>query len=138
MTSPFDFIKSFNEKSKYLLHEPADEKDYVPFIVNKGVSFTQDTIMFANQVNMMYNLDRKLQHDFVYYGIPKGKRYGKWLKKEETSDTLQMVMDIYKCNINVASQYMKLLSEDQIKLIREKFEQGGKHGTSRKSNRSSD
>lgn len=137
MTSPFDFIKTFNDKSKYLLESPLDEKDYAPWIINKGMTFTMDTVMFANQVNKMYSLDKKLQHDFYYYGVPKGKRFGKWLKKEEVSDILQMVMDIYKCNINVASQYVKLLSEDQVKLIREKFEQGGKHGT-RKSNRSSD
>lgn len=137
MTSPFDFIKSFNDKSKYLLESPLDEKDYAPWIINKGMTFTMDTVMFANEVNKMYSLDKKMQHDFYYYGVPRGKRFGKWLKKEEVSDILQMVMDIYKCNINVASQYMKLLSEDQVKLIREKFEQGGKHGT-RKSNRSSD
>lgn len=131
MTSPFDFIKSFNDKSKYLLESELDEKDYSPWVINKGMTFTMDTVMFANQANKMYGLDKKLQHDFYYYGVPKGKRFGKWITKDKISDTLQMVMDIYNCNLNVAMQYMKLLSEDQIKLIRDKFEQGGKHGTRR-------
>jgi hypothetical protein len=132
MSSPFDFIKSFNDKTKYLLESAADEKDYVPFIINRGMSFTMDTVMFANAANKMAGLDKKMQHDFYYYGVPKGKRFVKWLKKDDRSDILQNIMDTYKCSINVASQYMKLLSEDHIKMIREKFEQGGKHGTGRK------
>ena len=129
MPSPFEFINSFNSKAKYLLESELDEKDYSPWIINKGLTFTMDTVMFANEVNKMYGLDKKLQHDFYFYGIPKGKRFGKWQKKAEESNTLKQIMDIYSCNLNVAMQYINVLSEEQLHIIHEKFEQGGKqHG----------
>jgi hypothetical protein len=125
--SPFDFINSFNAKTKYLIESDLDEKDYAPWVINKGLSFTRDTVLFANEMNQFYELDRKMQHDFYYHGIPKGKRYGKWLKLEKV-DVIELLSEYYGINKMVAATYMQLLDDKQIAIIREKMVKGGRHG----------
>ena len=65
--SPFDFIDSINSH-KNLFNGPHDvnqvEKEYNPWIVNRGLSLFQDTTTLANFVNQNYHLDKKLQYDF--------------------------------------------------------------------------
>lgn len=129
--SPFDFINSFNSKSKYLLESEMDESDYSAWVINKGLSFTKDTVLFANEMNMYYDLDRKMQHDFYYYGIPKGKRYGKWMKLEKI-DVIELLSEYYGINKMVAATYMQVLDDKQIAIIREKMVKGGRHGNGSK------
>jgi Bacteriophage clamp loader A subunit len=124
--SPFDFIKSFNEKTKYLLVSDLDEKDYSPFVVNKGMSFMQECVPFANEMNRYYDLDKKMQHDFYYYGVPKGKRFGKWLKKEANDSSVALLMDYFNINNLQAQKYLDLLSDEQLEIIKNKMSKGGK------------
>ena len=56
------------------------EKDYKPFIVNRGLSFNHDTALYANEMNFRHYADHKLQFDFFLNSIRPRKRYGKWLK----------------------------------------------------------
>jgi len=40
--SPFDYIKSINEKTGNMMDmSPDAERDYVPFVVNRGLSPTR-------------------------------------------------------------------------------------------------
>ena len=46
--NPFDFVKSINYQKQDLLDDDYDgqiEKEYVPYIVNRALSFTPDTIL---------------------------------------------------------------------------------------------
>ena len=40
------------------------EKAYAPFLVNRSLSYYQDTVMFANEMNRHAQLDNRLQYDF--------------------------------------------------------------------------
>jgi hypothetical protein len=55
------------------MNEDIDGKNYPPFIINRGLSFMQDTIHFANIMNRFSALDKQQQHDFYFYGIRKKK-----------------------------------------------------------------
>ena len=60
--SPFDFIKSINEKTENLMAVSPDvEKDYIPFVVNRGLSFSADTILYANEMNCLPFTERRMQ-----------------------------------------------------------------------------
>lgn len=126
MPSPFDFIGNFSSKEKYLLESELDEKDYNPFIINRGLSFMSDTVLFANEMNRYWQLDKKLQHDFYHYGIPKGKRFGKWIKKDEENDLVLLISDYFCINKTIAERYIDLLSEEQIQTIKDKMNKGGR------------
>ena len=125
MPTPFDYINSINEKKSYLIETTADEKEYGPWIVNKGLSFHQQTVHFANMVNQNWGLDKKLQYDFLYYGVPKGKRWGKWLKKEAAEDNLKAVASFYSVSYAKAEQFIKILTKEQLAEIKLKLNPGG-------------
>jgi hypothetical protein len=127
MTSPFDIIKSFNEKTEMLVTDEHSEKEYTPFVVNRGLSFMRDTILYAAEINKYSCLDKKLQHDFYYYAIPKGKRFGKWEKRIKNEDIV-LIQTIYSCSEKVAIQYLDILNEEAINTLKLRMEQGGKYG----------
>ena len=65
---PFDFVKSINYQKQDLLEDDYDnelEKQYIPYIVNKALSFTCDTVLHANEVNARPFLDKKLQYHYL-------------------------------------------------------------------------
>ena len=60
--SPFDYLNSINMTKKNLMVDEQSEKDYVPFIVNRGLGYFQDTVLLANEMNVnCSNLDHKMQ-----------------------------------------------------------------------------
>lgn len=122
MPSPFDIIRALNEKSDL----EYTDSDYVPFIVNRGLSFIKDTLFFANEMNKYAHLEKSQQNDFYKFGIPKGKRFGKWIKKVESDETLDFIANYFCINKNVAAQYAQLLSAEHLQQIQEKMSRGGK------------
>lgn len=93
------------------------EKDYVPFVVNRSLSYFPETLMHVNLINMYPDLDKKLQFHFLLNSIRPGKRFSKWVKKEEDAD-LQLVMQHYGYSVDKAKQALPLLSNEQLSIIR--------------------
>ena len=76
--NPFEFVKSINEKTGHILADNGDlEKQYNAFLVNRGLSFTPDTILAANEMNVVPFLDKRMQYDYLYSTVRKKKRYSK-------------------------------------------------------------
>ncbi len=116
--SPFDFVKSINEKTENLIQvQPDAERDYVPFMVNRSLSFSPDTILYANMMNEKWMLDKKMQYDFLYGSVRRRRRFDKWMKREE-DDMTPLVMEIYQVNQRRAIEYLSLMNEDQKKELR--------------------
>lgn len=127
--SPFDFIKQINHGKKNLIDEtPILEKEYVPFIINRGLSFNHDTALYANEMNVQNHLDPKLQFDFLLNTIRPKKRWGKWIKREN-NDTLELIKKYYSCSYEKARDYSTLLDDSQLDIIRQNIELGGLKGT---------
>jgi hypothetical protein len=116
--SPFDFVKSINEKTENLIQvQPEVEKDYLPYMVNRALSFSPDTILYANSMNQRWTLDKKLQYDFLYGSVRRRRRYDKWMKREE-DEMLPLVMELYQVNQRRAAEYLSLLTDEQKKQLR--------------------
>jgi len=116
--SPFDFVKSINEKTENLIHvQPEAEKDYLPYMVNRALSFSPDTILYANSMNQRWTLDKKLQYDFLYGSVRRRRRYDKWMKREE-DEMLPLVMELYQVNQRRAAEYLSLLTDEQKQQLR--------------------
>lgn len=125
--SPFDFLNEINTGKKDLLREdPLNEKDYSPFMVNRGLSYYSDTIMMANEMNRVNGIPKIWQNDFFLNTISKKKRFSKWHKKEADSQSLQLVMEYFQYSSKRAREVMDILSPDQLKMIQEKLYKGGK------------
>ena len=121
---PFDFIKAINESKDVMKNDPFAEKDYIPFLVNRGLSFFQDTILQVNEMNRNHYLDNKLQFDYLLNSIRTRKRWSKWLKPDKI-DNLEMVKEYYGFGNEKAKEALEVLSDAEIEFIKTKFEKGG-------------
>jgi NACalpha-BTF3-like transcription factor len=123
----FDFLNAINDTKKDLIKEdPHTEKDYVPFMINRGLSYFPDTIMFANEMNTHASIPKNWQFDFYRTGIVKKKRFSKWHKRDQNSDDIQLVMREYGYSAQKAMQALELISDKQIKELQEKYKTGGR------------
>jgi len=120
--SPFDWIKSINEKTEM---DTTQMAEYSPYIVNRGLSFFEDTILWANEANKLHQLDKDLQYMFLYGVVSKRKRYSKWIKKEDSLD-LQPIIEFYKVSEIRAAEIFRLLNNSEIEMIKEKLSKGGR------------
>lgn len=126
--NPFEFVNSINFTKKDLMtnsdNDELSEKAYVPFLVNKSLSYFVDTIMYSNEINTLSHLDNKLQYHFLLNSIRPSKRFAKWAKKQDSND-LDNVKAYFNLNNEKAQQALSLLSREQLKLIEQKLEKGG-------------
>lgn len=117
-----DFLNSINQTKENLIQkDPKVEKEYVPFVVNKCLSYFPDTIFYANRMNQFSGLDKKMQYDFYIHSIAKRKRFSKWIKAEENKD-LEVVKEVYGYSDRHAKEVMDLLPMDK---LRELVQKGG-------------
>ena len=130
MTKLFDFLNSINDNKKNLMEDGTNiellEKIYVPFIINKSLSYFADTVGVANEMNMRHYLDNKYQYDFLRGIVRKRKRFAKWHKVEQDTD-LEALMEYYHCSLTKAKQYIKVLTNDQLIIIKNKLKKGGRN-----------
>ena len=125
--SPFDYLNSINTTKKDLMAspDPEVEKQYVPFVVNRGLSYFQDTVLYANEVNRLSHMTKKMQYHFYLHLIRKRKRFSKWAKREAYAD-VDVVKEYYGYSQLKAEQVMSLLSKEQIADIKHRTYKGGK------------
>jgi hypothetical protein len=120
-----DWLKSINQSKINIMDEnPDSKKDYPPYIINRCLSGTIDTLMYANEMNKYHSLDKKLQYDFFINSLRTRKRYSPWVKQEKIKD-LEVVKSYYEYSNEKAKQALKILTEDQLKIIKSKLETGG-------------
>jgi hypothetical protein len=125
--NPFDFLNAINLTKKDLIEEdPLNEKEYVPFIVNRGLSYFADTVLYANEMNRLNGIDKKWQFQFLLNSIPKKKRFGQKWAKATIDDSLRMVMEYFNYSSEKAKESLKLLTKEQLIIIEEKLQKGGK------------
>lgn len=127
MSSFFDFLNAINDTKKDLLTEdPQTESSYVPFMVNRGLSYFPDTIMFANEMNQHAGVPKRWQFDFYRIGVAKKKRFSKWHKKDQSTEEIKLVMQEYNYSASKAAAALELLKPEHIKELQEKYSVGGK------------
>ena len=126
--SPFDFMNavSFSKEDLIRNSENPDmtEKEYTPFMVNRGFANFEDTILHANEMNMRHHMFHGAQFDYYRGALRKRKRFSKWPKADKSSD-LDAIQQVYKCNRTVAKMYLKAMSPSDIKSVHAKLVTGG-------------
>lgn len=120
--SPFDYANSINTGTTDIME---DEKTYSPYMVNRALSYFPDTVFYASEMNRLWDLDHRLQYDFLRHAVRKRKRFSKWFKGESSAD-LEMVKDYFGYSNEKARQALSILTKEQLDSIREKTKIGGK------------
>ena len=125
--TPFDFINAINFTKKDLLAEdPMAKKDYVPFIINRGLGYFPDTVLYANEMNRHASIPVDWQFSFLLNSISKKKRFSKWHKKDAETESLRLVKEYFGYSDSKAIDALSILTEDQLVMIKEKLFKGGK------------
>lgn len=123
--NPFEYVNSINTTKRDLMIDDLAEKAYIPFTVNRSLSYFNDTVLMVNEMNKHASLDKKLQYHFLINIVRKRKRFSKWNKPELVND-VEVVKEYYGYSNEKARQVLPLLSSDQIINLREKVNKGGR------------
>lgn len=122
--SPFDFLNAINDTKENLITDDITEKAYSPFMVNRGLSYFQDTVLIANEMNLNAGLDNRIQYDFLMSMVRKRKRFSKWAKAENDVN-LEIVKEFYGYSNEKARNALTLLTQDQVDVLKQKLSKGG-------------
>ena len=101
------------------------EKAYAPFMVNRGLSYFPDTVLFANEMNVNHHIDHRLQFDFFINIINKKKRFSKWAKPIDI-ENLELIKEYYGYSNEKAKSVLSLLTNDEINELKLRIYKGGK------------
>jgi hypothetical protein len=135
----FDFLTNINEGSKSVnlmegcqaddsggaLNSTSIDKQYVSFMINRGLSYFNDTILLANEMNRHHSIPTKMQYDFYKGLIRPRKRFSKWAKKEDDSADVKVIMEHYGYSSDRAREALTLLSKEGISAIKAIRHKGG-------------
>lgn len=123
--NPFEYLSSINYTKKDIMESDLAERSYNSFLTNRSLSYFSDTVGLANILNQYHHTDNKLQYHFLINSIRKRKRFSKWIKPKTESD-IEVVKAYYNYSNEKAKQILPLLSPEQITIIRQKVNKGGR------------
>jgi hypothetical protein len=122
--NPFEYLNAINTSKEDIMVDDITEKQYNAFMVNRGLSYFNDTVLMANEMNQHAHLDSRLQFDFLINIVRKKKRFSKWAKPQIESD-IEVVKEYYGYSNEKARQALTLLSPDDINGLKKKVYKGG-------------
>ncbi len=121
MPSPFDYVRAINAKSA--IDTSSLDKDYVPYIVNKAMSYYPDTIGVANLLNECWSMPKRAQFDVYMQAVRQKRRYTPWIKPDRSAD-IQIISDFYKYSRAKAEEALDILTSDQIAELKKLLKDG--------------
>lgn len=110
-----DILPSLQLTKKYCLE---DEKDYVPFMVNKFISLHDDGLFFAAEMNQYPDLPRKAQYDFYFHTLKTKRRPFVKRDKPVKEDDVELVKQYFGYNDSKARDALRILNTNQLEMIR--------------------
>jgi hypothetical protein len=127
-----DIIPSILQTKKNVVD---NEKDYIPFVVNKALSFHYDCILIANEMNKVPNTDGILQYHYLLNKVRGYRRpFQKWHKRE-TIENLDAIKEYFNYSNEKAKDALMVLSDEQIVEIKRNLNKGGLNDKHKRTNR---
>jgi|TARA_R110001583_G_scaffold59311_2_gene176500 hypothetical protein len=122
-----EYLKAINHSKETLLDTDDEfvEKKYMPFIINRCLSYFPDTIFYVNEMNACPSVDKKMHFDYLLNIIRKRKRYSKWLKTEE-SQRVNVIKEYYGYSDRKAREVVNIFTDSDIEEMAKYLYTGGK------------
>jgi hypothetical protein len=99
---------------------------YTPFGINRALSYYKDTILYANMMNMNHQTPPDLQYQYLLNTVRSMKRPFHNMKRLNNDlKDLESVKLYFGYSNEKAKEALRILSDEQIALIKEKTEKGG-------------
>lgn len=125
---------NINSSNQLIDIDQLNEHKYSAWRTNLSLSNFRDTLPYVNRMNCNFYLSDKMQYHYLFHSVRKQKRYGKKKtdddKKQEAQhkahlELLALVQEHYKYSVGKAKQALKVLTKEQLDIIRKKQEKGG-------------
>lgn len=123
--TPFDYVKDITFNKQYLMNDEWSEKQYNAFVINRAFCLHSDTLFHAQEMNKAAHLDSKMQHDYLFHAIRKKRRFEKWPWKKTNLEEIELLQHVYKYSREKAREALKLLTQDQLNMIKKQQEEKG-------------
>lgn len=122
----FKFIQDINYDKQYL-YDDNTKSEFKPWIVNVSMSMFPDTLAHAAFLNLNSSLDAQMQHDYLFYGVQKRKRFKKdgWFKKSDAEKReLKVLEDVARTvsySMAKTKQFWGMLTDQQKRDFLERY-----------------
>jgi hypothetical protein len=120
-----EIVPSILQTKKNPFKDELDYKDYVPFVVNRALSFHQDCVLYANELNLNPGMDKDMQYHFYLNTIRSMKRKFQPWQKTSTDKNIEAVKTYFGYSNEKAKEALRILTEEQIAEIIIKTDKGG-------------
>jgi len=120
-----EIVPSILQTKKNPFKDDLDYKDYVPFVVNRALSFHQDCVLYANELNLSPGMDKDMQYHFYLNTIRSMKRKFQPWQKTSTDKNIEAVKTYFGYSNEKAKEALRILTEEQIAEIIIKTDKGG-------------
>lgn len=120
-----DIIPSIMHTKKNVFENEMNHKDYVPYIVNRALSFHIDCLLYAEEMNRMHFLDKDMQYQYLINTIrPMKRKFAPWQKAQVEKD-IECVKEYFGYSNKKAREALRILNDEQIAEIKRKTDKGG-------------
>jgi len=120
-----EIIPSILQTKKSVIHDDIDAKDYVPFVVNRALSYHMDCVLYANQLNLYPELEKDLQYQYLLNTIrPMKRKFQPW-QKSEVDKNIECVKTHFGYSNQKAKEVLRILNDEQIAEIKRRTDKGG-------------
>lgn len=121
-----EIIPSILQTKKSVIHDDIDLKDYVPFVVNRALSYHIDCVLYVNQLNINHGIDKDMQYSYLLNTIRSMKRkYQPW-QKTEADKNIECVKEYFGYSNQKAKEALRILNDEQIAEIKRRTDKGGR------------
>lgn len=122
--TPFSFVQSITETKEDIFE--GNEKQYNKFLVNRGLSFNVDCILYVHEIDKYPELPDYVHYQFLLNSIDKKRRYGKWVKKDTIPADVELVKEAFGYSTEKAMIALELLSDKQLLDLKDTIRKGGR------------
>jgi len=129
--TPFSFVNEINTGKRNIMldqngdHSELLERVYNPYITNRSLSYFNDSVLHANEMNKNHHLDSRLQNDYLLHAIRKRKRFSKWMKPDD-NESINAIKKVYHYSDEKADAVLSILTDEQLKVLKQKVFKGGR------------
>lgn len=120
----YDFFNSICYTKVNLLETGVyKESDYSPYLVNRLLAHFSDTLYFACEMNLNYDMPARQQYEYLLASVPKRKRFTphpKFGKRAKQAD-VEILREYYKCSETKAKEIAFILTPEDIEMLRERL-----------------
>jgi hypothetical protein len=120
-----EIIPSILQTKKSVINDDIDVKDYVPFVVNRAMSYHMDCVLYVNELNLRPSIDKDMQYQYLLNTIrPMKRKFQPW-QKSEVDKNIDCVKTYFGYSNNKAKEALRILTDEQIAEIKRITEKGG-------------